>query len=109
MSGKTPAAPAAVRIGIVTVSDRASRGEYADEGGPTIAAYLGEVLTVPWRADSRIVPDDLDQIAATIRALADAGCCLVVTTGGTGITGGSGGGGQLATAAPSRRGSHGPH
>ena len=84
MSGETPAAPAAVRIGIVTVSDRASRGEYADEGGPAIAGYLSEVLTVPWQADSRVVPDDLDQIAATIQALADAGCCLIVTTGGTG-------------------------
>lgn len=84
MSGETPAAPAAVRIGIVTVSDRASRGEYADEGGPAIAAYLGEVLTVAWQADSRIVPDDIDQIAAAIQTLAAAGCCLIVTTGGTG-------------------------
>ena len=84
MSGETPAAPAAVRIGIVTVSDRASRGEYADEGGPAIAAYLGEVLTVAWQADSRIVPDDIDQIAAAIETLAAAGCCLIVTTGGTG-------------------------
>ena len=84
MSGETPAAPAAVRIGIVTVSDRASRGEYADEGGPAITGYLSEVLTVPWQADRRVVPDDLDQIATTIQALADAGCCLIVTTGGTG-------------------------
>ena len=84
MSGETPAAPAPVRIGIVTVSDRASRGEYADEGGPAIAAYLGEVLTVAWQADSRIVPDDIDQIAAAIQTLAAAGCCLIVTTGGTG-------------------------
>jgi len=84
VSGETPAAPAAVRIGIVTVSDRASRGEYADEGGPAIAAYLGEVLTVAWQADSRIVPDDIDQIAAAIQTLAAAGCCLIVTTGGTG-------------------------
>jgi molybdopterin adenylyltransferase len=84
VSGETPAAPAAVRIGIVTVSDRASRGDYADEGGPAIAAYLGEVLTVAWQADSRIVPDDIDQIAAAIETLAAAGCCLIVTTGGTG-------------------------
>jgi len=78
------AAPSSVRIGIITVSDRASRGDYADEGGPAITAYLDEVLTVHWQADSRIVPDDLDQIAATIQALADTGCCLIVTTGGTG-------------------------
>lgn len=72
------------RIGILTVSDRASRGEYADEGGPAIRAYLGEVLASPWEPHERIVPDDLDTIAAAIRDLAAAGCCLIVTTGGTG-------------------------
>ncbi|MBM3955612.1 MAG: molybdopterin adenylyltransferase [Planctomycetes bacterium] len=72
------------RIGILTVSDRASRGEYADEGGPAIRAYLAEVLASPWEPLERVVPDDIDSIAATIRALADAGCCLIVTTGGTG-------------------------
>lgn len=72
------------RIGIVTVSDRASRGEYADEGGPAIREYLAEVLASPWEPRERIVPDELDAIAAAIRGLADEGCCLVVTTGGTG-------------------------
>jgi molybdopterin adenylyltransferase len=71
-------------IGILTVSDRASRGEYADEGGPAIRDYLAEVLTSRWAARERIVPDDLDTVTAAIRELADAGCCLVVTTGGTG-------------------------
>lgn len=71
-------------IGILTVSDRASRGEYADEGGPAIRDYLAEVLSSQWEARERIVPDDLDTIAAAIRELADGGCCLVVTTGGTG-------------------------
>ncbi|MCE2725298.1 MAG: molybdopterin adenylyltransferase [Planctomycetaceae bacterium] len=71
-------------IGILTVSDRASRGEYADEGGPAIRSYLAEVLASPWEASERIVPDDIDDIAAAIRDLAAAGCCLVVTTGGTG-------------------------
>jgi len=71
-------------IGILTVSDRASRGEYADEGGPAIRAYLGEVLASPWEPREKIVPDDLETIAGAIRELADAGCCLVVTTGGTG-------------------------
>ena len=75
---------ASARIGILTVSDRASRGEYVDEGGPTIRAYLGEVLSSPWEPRERIVPDDVDAIAAAIRDLAAAGCCLVVTTGGTG-------------------------
>jgi len=72
------------RIGILTVSDRASRGDYADEGGPAIRAYLTEVLASPWEGDGRIVPDDVEAIAAAIQALADAGCCLIVTTGGTG-------------------------
>ena len=71
-------------IGILTVSDRASRGAYADEGGPAIKAYLAEVLASPWGARERIVPDDVEAIAAALRELAEAGCCLVVTTGGTG-------------------------
>jgi molybdopterin adenylyltransferase len=71
-------------IGILTVSDRASRGDYADEGGPAIRAYLAEVLASPWAARERIVPDEIDAIAAAIRDLAAAGCCLVLTTGGTG-------------------------
>jgi molybdopterin adenylyltransferase len=71
-------------IGILTVSDRASRGEYADEGGPAIRSYLAEVLSSPWEARERIVPDDLETITAAIRELAAAGCCLIVTTGGTG-------------------------
>jgi molybdopterin adenylyltransferase len=75
---------ARVRIGILTVSDRASRGEYADEGGPAIRTYLAEVLESAWEAQERIVPDDLATIAGAIQGLADAGCCLVVTTGGTG-------------------------
>jgi molybdopterin adenylyltransferase len=76
--------PPTALIGILTVSDRASRGDYADEGGPAIRAYLAEVLASPWEARERIVPDDLDTIAAAIHELTAAGCCLVVTTGGTG-------------------------
>ncbi len=80
----TRESPAPALIGILTVSDRASRGEYADEGGPAIREYLHEVLASPWEPRERIVPDDLDTIAAAIRGMADAGCCLIVTTGGTG-------------------------
>jgi len=79
-----PQTPAPALIGILTVSDRASRGDYADEGGPAIREYLAEVLASPWEPHERIVPDDLEGIAAAIRQLADAGCCLIVTTGGTG-------------------------
>jgi len=71
-------------IGILTVSDRASRGDYVDEGGPAICGYLAEVLASPWEPREQIVPDDLDTIAAAIRHLAEDGCCLIVTTGGTG-------------------------
>jgi molybdopterin adenylyltransferase len=73
-----------VRIGIVTVSDRASRGEYEDRSGPAIEAYLAEVLSLPWEPDRRMVEDDRELIAATLRRLAESGCCLIVTTGGTG-------------------------
>jgi molybdopterin adenylyltransferase len=76
--------PTIARIGILTVSDRASRGEYADEGGPAIREYLGEVLASPWEPAERIVPDDVDAIIAAIQDFASDGCCLLVTTGGTG-------------------------
>ena len=73
------------KIGIVTVSDRASRGEYEDLGGPAIANYLDEVLTSPWTQESRIISDDQNLIETTLRELCDDNhCCLVVTTGGTG-------------------------
>ncbi|AMJ60684.1 molybdopterin adenylyltransferase [Bosea sp. PAMC 26642] len=76
---------AQIRIGIVTVSDRASAGIYADEGGPAIEAYFVKVLTTPWTPVARIIPDDRKGIAETLIALADdEGCCLIVTTGGTG-------------------------
>ena len=73
------------RIGIVSVSDRASRGEYEDRGGPGVAAYLGDVLISPWEAATRVIPDETERIRATLVELVDeAGCCLVITTGGTG-------------------------
>lgn len=72
-------------IGIVTVSDRASRGEYEDRGGPAIEAYLAEVLEGEWQTVAKLVPDETDLVAETIAQLCDRdGCCLVITTGGTG-------------------------
>ncbi len=77
--------PAVARIGIVTVSDRASRGEYEDRGGPAIQAYLADVLASPWEAVPRVIPDDRPTVVATLCELADvARCSLIVTTGGTG-------------------------
>jgi molybdopterin adenylyltransferase len=74
-----------IRIGIVTVSDRASAGVYADEGGPAIEAYLRKALASPWTPVARVIPDDRRLIAQTLIELADEqGCCLIVTTGGTG-------------------------
>ncbi len=73
------------RIGILTVSDRASRGEYEDESGPAIRTLLDEVLVSPWAPVARVVPDEQGEIAGALRRMADDdGCCLVVTTGGTG-------------------------
>jgi molybdopterin adenylyltransferase len=73
------------RIGILTVSDRASRGEYVDRGGPAIREYLSEVLSSPWEAVPRVVPDELPEVSQALQQLADeAGCCLIITTGGTG-------------------------
>ncbi len=74
-----------LRIGIVTVSDRASRGVYQDLGGPAIVAELSRILRGPWRAESRLVPDEQPLIEAALISLCDQlGCALVVTTGGTG-------------------------
>ncbi len=73
------------KIGFITVSDRASRGEYEDLGGPAMVAWFERVLTSEWQAVSRVIPDDQAGIESTIKALADdEGCCLIVTTGGTG-------------------------
>ena len=73
------------RIGIVTVSDRASRGEYEDRGGPAIHDYLGEVLTSPWEPVARVISDDQPVVEQTLIELCEKeNCCLVITTGGTG-------------------------
>ncbi len=74
-----------IRIGIVTVSDRASRGEYQDLGGPAIRDCMTEILSCPWEPVARIIPDERPLIEATLKELCDKErCCLVVTTGGTG-------------------------
>jgi molybdopterin adenylyltransferase len=74
-----------IRIGIVTVSDRASRGEYADLGGPAIQDCLKEILSCAWEPVPRLIPDERPLIEQTLADLSDReGCCLVVTTGGTG-------------------------
>ena len=75
----------AIRIGFVTVSDRASRGEYEDLGGPAMQEWLSKALSCEWDAVAKIVPDEQDQVEAALIELADKqDCCLIVTTGGTG-------------------------
>ncbi|MCW9025007.1 MAG: molybdopterin adenylyltransferase [Gammaproteobacteria bacterium] len=74
-----------VRIGLLTVSDRASRGEYEDLGGPAMKAWFEKALTNKWEAVPRLVPDEQAQVEAALIELADKEkCCLIVTTGGTG-------------------------
>jgi molybdopterin adenylyltransferase len=77
----------APRIGILTVSDRVSRGEYEDRGGPAVAAAVDALLTSAWQPIARAVPDETPAVAAALVELVDiAGCVLVLTTGGTGPT-----------------------
>jgi molybdopterin adenylyltransferase len=79
------AAAPAITIGIVTSSDRASAGIYEDRSGPAIRDYLREHLDEDWQEAYRCVPDEQSLLETTLRELADnAGCCLVLTTGGTG-------------------------
>ena len=73
------------RIGILTISDRASRGVYEDKGGPALHAWFARVLSSPWEAVARVIPDEQPLIEATLIELCDQeGCSLIVTTGGTG-------------------------
>src|SRR5438552_12471291 len=75
----------AIRIGIVTVSDRASQGVYQDLGGPAIRDCLQEILACLWEPVPRLIPDERPVLEQTLRELCDADeCCLDVTTGGTG-------------------------
>ena len=72
-------------IEILTVSDRVSRGEYEDRGGPAVARYLKENIVSPFRTLQRIVSDDRGAICEELKQMADRnGCSLIVTTGGTG-------------------------
>jgi molybdopterin adenylyltransferase len=74
-----------LKVGVVTVSDRAFRGEYEDRGGPAILEWLASGLTTPYEPLLRLVPDERETIAQTLRSLVDEhGCQLVLTTGGTG-------------------------
>jgi molybdopterin adenylyltransferase len=74
-----------VRIGVINVSDRASAGVYEDTPGKACTALLMEWLSTPFDVDYKVVPDDRAAIESELKRMADAsGCCLIVTTGGTG-------------------------
>jgi molybdopterin adenylyltransferase len=82
MSNSLP--PESVKIGIVSISDRASSGVYQDLGLPALQDWLRSALINPIHFEARLIPDEQDGISAALIELVDAGCSLVLTTGGTG-------------------------
>ena len=83
MSSEVPAQDA-VRIGIVSISDRASSGVYVDKGLPALQDWLSRALKNPLQFEPRLIADEQARISETLIELVDAGCALVLTTGGTG-------------------------
>ena len=74
-----------IRIGFVSISDRASSGVYLDAGLPTLEAWFTRALLSPWQSIARLIPDEQALIEATLIELSDyEHCCLILTTGGTG-------------------------
>jgi molybdopterin adenylyltransferase len=73
-----------IKIGLVSISDRASSGVYEDKGIPALKDWLGRALHNPLELETRLIADDQATISATLIELVDAGCTLVLTTGGTG-------------------------
>ena len=73
-----------VRIGIVSISDRASSGTYEDKGLPALREWLQQALHNPLEFEPRLIPDEQALISQTLIELVQAGCALVLTTGGTG-------------------------
>ncbi len=73
-----------IKIGIVSISDRASSGIYEDKGLPALQSWLERALKNPLQFEPRLIPDEQATIEATLIELVDAGCALVLTTGGTG-------------------------
>ncbi len=74
-----------IKIGLVSISDRASTGAYQDLGLPHLQDWLEKTLITPWHAENRLIPDEKSEIEFTLKQLVDdAGCSLILTTGGTG-------------------------
>jgi molybdopterin adenylyltransferase len=80
-----PPTEGSLKIGLVSVSDRASAGVYEDQGLPALREWFGAALASPWEMETRLIPDERNAIEAALVELVDAcGCHLVLTTGGTG-------------------------
>jgi molybdopterin adenylyltransferase len=74
-----------IKIGLVSISDRASAGAYQDLGLPHLQEWLCKALLTPWQAVTRLIPDEKSEIESILKQLADdEGCSLILTTGGTG-------------------------
>lgn len=73
-----------IKIGILTVSDRASRGEYKDISGQYINEVMSEYISSVWLPFYKLVPDELEQIETAMKEMSAEGCCLILSTGGTG-------------------------
>ncbi|EAY25574.1 molybdopterin adenylyltransferase [Microscilla marina] len=74
-----------IKIGVINVSDRASKGIYEDIPGKAVVSTLNEYLVSEWTPVYQVIPDEQDQLEAAFKKMADSeGCCLIVTTGGTG-------------------------
>lgn len=85
MTTQKKSSPDELLIGLVSVSDRASAGVYEDQGIPALRDWFASALTSPWRMETRLIPDERARIEQALMELVDeAGCDLVLTTGGTG-------------------------
>ena len=85
MTSNTKTDTDTLRIGLVSISDRATAGVYEDQGIPALQAWFGAALSSPWHMETRLIPDDRAQIEQTLIELCDqAACDLILTTGGTG-------------------------
>ena len=73
-----------VVFGVLTASDRASSGEYEDRSGPAISEFLSTAVTNPFSLDRRVIPDEQSEIESALISMVEAGCAVIITTGGTG-------------------------
>jgi molybdopterin adenylyltransferase len=73
-----------ILFGVLTASDRTSSGEYEDLSGPAVEAFLAAAVLNPFSLDRRVIPDEQSEIESALISMVDAGCAVIITTGGTG-------------------------